>query len=68
MLIIPPDIFLLELLSLLRRGRRVGDLRDEVGGGSLGDAVDEYAEEGDFQENEECDCEAVEYAGAVGEP
>lgn len=68
MLIVPPDVLLLELLRFLRRWRRLGDLGNEVGRRSLGDAVDKHAQERDFEEEEESDCEAVEHAGAVVEP
>jgi hypothetical protein len=67
-LIIPPDILLLELLQLLRWWRRFRDLGDEIGGRCFGNAVDEHAQKRDFQKEEESDCEAVEYAGAVVEP
>lgn len=68
MLVIPPDILLLEFLCLLRWWRRVCNLRNEIGCRCFGDAVDEHAQEGDFQEEEESDCEAVEHAGSVVEP
>ena len=68
MLVLPPHILLPEPLRLLRRRGWLRDLGDEVGGGGLGDAVEEDAEEGHFEEEEEGEGEAVEDAFAVVEP
>lgn len=68
MLILPHDILLHERFRVLRRRRRLRDLGDEVGGRSLGDAVDQDADERDLEECEEGDREAVEDAFAVVEP
>lgn len=68
MLVIPPDILLLEILQLLRWWWRFGDLGDEVGRRCLSDTVYEHAQERDLEEKEESKCEAVKHTGAVVEP
>lgn len=50
------------------RRRRVRDLGDEVGGGRLGDAVDQHAQQGDLQEDVKPDAETEEHALPIVEP
>lgn len=68
MLVLPLDIPLLELFGIGRWGWGLGDLGNEVGGRGFGDAVDQDTHEGDFDDEEECKCKAVEHALAIVEP
>lgn len=68
MLVIPPDILLLEFFRFLWRWRRVCDLGDQIRRRSFSDAVDKHSEERDLEEEEESDREAVKYTRAVVEP
>lgn len=68
MLVVPPDVFLLELFRFLWWWRWVGDLGDKVGRRSLSDAVDEHAKERDLKEDEKGNGKAIKHAGAVVEP
>ena len=68
MLILPPNISLLELFSLLWLRRRLGDFRNQVRCRCLRNSVDQHTEEGCFEDDEEGKGEAVEDAFAVVEP
>lgn len=68
MLVVPVGLGLGKVGPLLGWRRRVGDLCDEEGSGSFGDAVDEDSEQRDLEEDEKADSEAEENALAVVEP
>ena len=68
MLVVPSHILLFEVLGLLRRWWRVGDLSDKICGRCFRDAIDEDTKERHLEEEEERNCEAVKHTGAVVEP
>lgn len=68
MLILPSNVFLLEGLSFGRRWWWFGDLGNEICRRCLGHAIDQHAKQGNLEEDEEGDCEAIQDAFAVAEP
>ena len=61
-------VLLLEVLRIRGRRWRLRNLGDEISSRCFCNAVDEDADEGNLDEDEECNGEAVEGAFAVAEP
>lgn len=68
MLVVPMRVSLCIILPLRRLWRRFCDLCDQESSRCLSNAIDEYAEQGDLEEDKEADTKAEENSLTVVEP
>lgn len=68
MLVRPANLAFGELLAICRRGRRVGDLSDQIGSRSLCNPVDENTQQGDLEKDVESYTKTKEETFTVTEP